>query len=114
MTQELDTRLRLAAFEWLTAQTAIHGEALPRSLLEEGFQFDGVRVPLVGPQGIFKPRLLPDAPLSITTVAGGPYEDTFAGNLISYAYRGTDPNHRDNLGLRRAGASNLPLVYFYG
>lgn len=114
MNDELDTRIRLAAFHWLAAQIDIHGEALPRSLLELGFDFEGVRVPLVGPQGIFKPRLLADAPLSITTVPGGPYQDTFAGDLISYAYRGTDPDHRDNLGLRRAMARHLPLVYFFG
>jgi len=114
MNNELDTRVRLAAFQWLAAQTVIHGAALPRSMLERGFDIDGDRVPLVGPQGIFKPRLLPDAPLSVTTVAGGPYRDTFAGDFIRYAYRGTDPDHRDNLGLRGAMARNLPLVYFFG
>jgi putative restriction endonuclease len=114
MNDDLDIRLRLAAFQWLVAQTEVHGEALPRSLLERGFEFEGSRVPLVGPQGIFKPRLLPDVPLSITTVPNGPYQDTFAGELISYAYRGEDPNHRDNVGLRAAIARRLPLIYFFG
>jgi putative restriction endonuclease len=114
MNDELDIRLRLAAFQWLAAQTDMHGEALPRALLEGGFDFEGVRVPLVGPQGIFKPRLLADTPLSITTVPDGPYQDTFSGDLISYAYRGTDPRHRDNIGLRRALANHTPLVYFFG
>jgi len=41
---------------------------LPREILAQGFVFDGQRVPLIGPQGIFKPALLPEMPVSITTV----------------------------------------------
>jgi len=48
--------------------------------LEGGFTFEGTRVPLVGPQRIFKLRILSEMPLSITTVpvvAGRarPYDD---------------------------------------
>ena len=43
----------------------VHGEVLPRTLLAEGFVVDGVRVPLLGPQGIFKPRIMTEAPLSV-------------------------------------------------
>jgi putative restriction endonuclease len=77
------------------------------------------RVPLLGPQGIFKPRLL-GLPLSITTVAAvegrdRPYADELSrDNLLTYRYRGTDPSHRDNLGLRLAMQRQAPLVYFYG
>ncbi len=46
----------------------LHGEVFPRNLLAEGFRFEGVRVPLIAPQGIFKPAILPEMPLSITTV----------------------------------------------
>ena len=31
-----------------------------------------------------------------------------------YRYRGTDPNHRDNLGLRELIRRGLPLVYLHG
>jgi hypothetical protein len=31
----------------------------------------------VSPQGIFKPRILPDMPLSIRTAPAHPYEDAF-------------------------------------
>jgi putative restriction endonuclease len=48
-------RVRLAAFAFLTEQTQLHGEVLPRDQLAAGFQLDGQRVPLMGPQGIFKP-----------------------------------------------------------
>ena len=108
---ELDRRVRLAAFQWLRAQMDVHGEVLPRSILAEGFVLDGRRVPLLGPQGIFKPALC-DVPLSITTIPGQ-YPDEMGGGTLAYAYRGTDPAHPDNRGLRRAMREQLPLVYFY-
>jgi len=56
MRGEFDQRVRLAAFQWLRAQMDVHGEVLPRSILAQGFMFDGRRVPLLGPQGIFSGR----------------------------------------------------------
>jgi len=35
----LDQKIRLAAFNWLSEQVSIHGDVLPRKLLEEGFVF---------------------------------------------------------------------------
>ena len=58
---DLDTRVRTRAFQFLTEQTRPHGEVLPRDLLERGFDFEGRRVPLIGPQGIFKPAARGDA-----------------------------------------------------
>lgn len=108
-----DLRVRTAAFDWLSDQVARHAEVLPRSLLAEGFELDGRRVPLLGPQGIFKPALM-EVPLSITTVPSGPYDDGFrADGILNYRYRGTDPTHRDNVGLRFAMREQLPLVYFH-
>lgn len=114
MSDELDRRVRLAAFGWLRAQVEVHGEVLPRPLLAEGFTFDGRRVPLLGPQGIFKPAMC-EMPLSITTSPNGPYADAWTpDNRLRYAYRGTDPGHADNRGLRRAMQTQTPLVYFFG
>ncbi len=111
---ELDQRVRLAAFQWLRAQMDVHGEVLPRALLAEGFVLDGRRVPLLGPQGIFKPALC-EVPLSITTSPRSPYADSWTpDNRLCYAYRGTDPAHADNRGLRRAMQTQTPLVYFFG
>ncbi|MCH7709954.1 MAG: HNH endonuclease, partial [Myxococcales bacterium] len=62
-----DQHVRLAAFEWLRHQIDLQGEVLPWSLLARGFDVDGQRVPLLSQQGIFKPRLIPDVPLSIRT-----------------------------------------------
>jgi putative restriction endonuclease len=77
-------------------------------------------VPLVGPQGIFKPAILPEFPLSLTTapVVEGkdrPYDDEWTTDgLIKYRYRGDDPSHYQNVSLRRAMELQLPLVYLYG
>lgn len=108
-----DSGIRKAAFDWLTEQVRVHGDVLPRLLLAQGFTYEGTRVPLLGPQGIFKPRVL-DLPLSITTVPSGPYDDGFSGDgLLLYRYRGTNPNHPDNAGLRAAMSRRIPLVYFH-
>ncbi len=110
-----NARIRAAAFQWLTEQVARHGDVLPRDVLAQGFQFDGQRVPLLGPQGIFKPQVLNDGPLSITSAPGGPYNDALGSDgLLRYRYRGTDAAHRDNVGLRAAMTGRLPLVYFHG
>ena len=109
-----DLRVRLAAFDWLREQVERHGQVLSRATLLTGFLLDGERVPLMSPQGIFKPRVC-DMPLSITTTPNSPYMDTEAGPyLVSYAYRGTDPEFPDNRGLREAMERQVPLVYFYG
>jgi len=114
-----DRRVRQAAFSFLEREKARRGEVLPRKLLAEGFLFEGTRVPLIGPQGIFKPAVL-DLPISITTVPvvegkARPYEDEVGSEgLIKYRYRGTDTQHRDNAGLRRAMQQQVPLIYLYG
>lgn len=36
---------RTAAFAFLTEQTSLHGDSLPRTLLAEGFVLEGQRVP---------------------------------------------------------------------
>jgi putative restriction endonuclease len=117
---DLDTRVRTQAFQFLTEQTRLHGGVVPRDLLERGFDFEGRRVPLIGPQGIFKPALLAEMPISITTVPvregeARPYDDGIGPDgFLRYRYRGTDPGHRDNQGLRLAMGRGVPLIYLYG
>lgn len=112
---DIDRKVRPAAFNWLIEQVRIHGDVLPRSVLAQGFKSENQRVPLVATQGIFKPKLLPQIPLSITTTPEGPYDDSFGSDgLLLYRYRGTDPQHRDNSGLRIAMFRKVPLVYFHG
>jgi putative restriction endonuclease len=44
-----------------------------------------------------------------------PYADEIGPDgLMRYKYRGKDPMHRDNAGLRLAMQRHIPLVYFYG
>src|SRR2546425_4558628 len=121
MPDERDAAVRLRAFDFLAEQRRRFGESsLPRTILERGFDFEGVRVPLIGPQGIFKPAILPEIPLTITTAPPvehreRPYDDWFIdGGFLRYRYRGTDPNHRDNAGLRTAMQRQTPLIYLHG
>lgn len=120
-TEAEDAAIRAAAFEFLAGLATSQGEDWPvvsRDTLSAGFEFQGRRVPLVGPQGIFKPAVL-DLPLTITTtppVEGKvpPYDDDAGYGGVAYRYRGTDPRHPDNVGLQRLMATGSPLIYLRG
>ena len=91
---------------------AIHGDVLDRKLLEKGFSFKGERITLVGPKGIWKPKVM-QLPISITTISGGPYDDKKEeGGILDYKFRGTNPNHPDNVGLREVMKNRIPIIYF--
>jgi putative restriction endonuclease len=119
LVDESDLRVRLAAFAFLDEQRKLSLELLDRDVLQRGFMLDGQRVPLVAPNGIFKPRAC-RLPLSITTVPAKegqprPYDDAFGHDgLLRYRYRGNDPNHPDNVGLRETMRGRVPLIYFHG
>ena len=113
-----DQVVRTLAFEYLTrllggGTRPVGWEAL------SWFQVEGVRVPLVSQPGIFKPKVL-DLPISIRTTyrppgAPRPYEDELDDNgFLRYRYRGTDPQHRDNVLLRKAMEQGVPLIYLEG
>lgn len=108
-----DLQIRLFAFDWLKTQVEIHGDILPRKLLHDGFSLSGERYGLVGPQGIWKPKTM-KLPVSITSVLGGYYADTpdEKGEIFNYKYRGTNPNHPDNKGLREIMIQRIPLICF--
>ena len=121
MIRDIDAAVRLRAFEFLTEQRRRFGEgSIPRTILARGFDFESTRVPLIGPQGIFKPAILPKIPLTINTAPpverrDRPYDDGFeADGFLRYRYRGTDPAHRDNVGLRLAMHRQTPLIYLHG
>jgi putative restriction endonuclease len=119
MDLDAERAIRASAFSFLDAQRARHGDALPWSILQQGFTFDGRRVPLIAQQGIFKPAIL-DLPLSIRTTPPEegkppPYEDGMGPDgLLRYRCRGTDPGHYQNVWLRRAMQHQVPLVYLFG
>jgi putative restriction endonuclease len=107
---ELD--VRIAAFAWLREKGAANGGVLAGTILNEGFTYQGKRITLKGPAGIWFPQGF-SVPLSITTALNGPYrlDDIADDGLLTYAYRGKDPNHRDNRGLREAWRTRMPLIY---
>ncbi len=111
--------LRLAAFRHLEELSARHGGLLPWSALNQGFLHGSELIRLMGPQGIFKPAQF-QLPLSIATAPEKPgkprpYDDEVgADGFLRYRYRGTDPQHADNRGLRTCGQNGIPLVYFHG
>lgn len=109
-----DLQIRLFAFDWLKSHIEIHGDALPRKLLQQGFNISGVRYGLVGPQGIWKPQGM-ELPISITSIVDGLYPDSIDKNsgIIDYRYRGINPDHKDNAGLRELMLRNIPLIYFH-
>ncbi len=113
--KDIDTEIRMAAFAWLSTLQTEFEDVLPRKILSEGFEFHGQRVPLLGPQGIFKPRIIPEIPLSISTSPKSPYNDSFGPEgFLRYRYRGTNPQHHENVGLRKAFFRKTPLIYFHG
>lgn len=109
----MDEQIRTAAFQWVEEQVNLHGGFVPRALLDQGFQFQGSRIPLTGPQGIWKPAAM-ELPLSIYTRPDGPYPDfIMEDGFLVYRYRDDNPNHSDNVGLRTAMQKRVPLIYFY-
>jgi putative restriction endonuclease len=110
----IDDPLRSVAFSWLKELVDLHGEVVTWQTLLAGFEAGGKRITLAGPAGIWKPRGF-ELPLSITSVYNGPYDDGLQPDgLLVYRYRGTDPAHPDNVGLREAGRTRTPLIYFHG
>jgi putative restriction endonuclease len=114
-----DHRIRLAAFRYLEEQVAIHGDVLPYAAFGSGFNFQGRKVKLVAPKGIHKPVGMA-LPLTFKTIPPdekqpAPYHDTVGSDgLIRYCYRGTDPSHPDNVGLRECMKQRIPLIYLFG
>ncbi len=109
-----ESQVRAALFAWLEKESSRNGGIFTRKELETGFSVGGETIALVGPTGIWKPRQFEVMPISITTVSDGTYHDSIGKDgLINYRYRGTDPHHRDNAGLRRAMLTKTPLVYFH-
>lgn len=125
-TPDLDTHLRLAAFEHVRGLNETH-DHLTAVEFKPGFLFRGDRVPLVNPQrGIFKPQQMQFL-LSIKTVFPKPggkvwYDDQrvvhrqiFLGDeTIDYAFMGKDPDAADNRWLKEAYENQIPVIYFLG
>ncbi len=108
-----EQEIRAALFLWLKQKEARYGGIFTRNELIYDFSFNNNRITLMGPTGIWIPKGF-DVPISITTTSNGPYDDGFSEDgILRYKYRGTNPNHRDNVGLQKAYYNRTPLVYFH-
>lgn len=111
--------LRDAAIAWLLERSSDGQEPLTREDIKD-FTFNGERFPIQSTQnGIRKPAGF-EAALSFYTVfrtpnQERPYDDDLGSDgLIRYAWRGDNPNHPENRGLRRAMELRLPVIWFVG
>lgn len=102
--------------EWLDARPQLRVDFNWLS----GFEYDGQRIPLMDRQrGIRKPAGM-EAALAIRTTFTPPgqlppyADDIGTDGLQRYKYRGTDPQHPENVALRRAFEHGLPLIWFVG
>lgn len=121
-----DQTLRLAAFDAVRRLTEIRGDLTSHDL-KGGFEFQGVRIPLINPQrGIFKPKQMQFL-LSIRTVfprsgARVWYDDQrdvhrqiYEGDdAVDYAFMGNNPDAADNRWLREAMENRVSVIYFLG
>jgi putative restriction endonuclease len=126
VTEETDRKLRVAAFNAVRRLSEVRGDLTSKDLAA-GFEFEGVRFPLVNPQrGIFKPRQMRYL-LSIKTViprsgARVWYDDQtkvhqqiYEGDeTVSYDFMGQDQDAADNRWLREAMENRVPIIYFLG
>lgn len=111
--------LREAAIQWLIERTLDRQVSLTRDDIAD-FRFQGEPFRLIPSyQGIWKPARF-EATLSIVTTyrAPGqerPYNDALGEDgLHRYKWRGDNPSHPENVGLRRAMEQQLPIMWFTG
>jgi putative restriction endonuclease len=116
---EFDERLRSSALAFLRVVQLRTGGPVRHEDVAR-FEFEGERIPLMDRQrGIRKPRML-DAALSFRTVFASrpdqrPYADERGvDGYQRYKWRGTEPDHAENVALRRAMTARLPLIWFQG
>lgn len=119
MSDDFDTRFRLAAFQYLDRLTLGQDDIAVRWSDLVRFEFEGERAHLIGQRGIWNPRQL-RLPISLSTAPPSPgrpapYDDEIrADGSIVYRYQGSDPQSRDNVALRETWRRKLPLIYFHG
>jgi len=107
--------IRTQIFEWLQQKVIEYDDVLPYTVIKSGFVYKGDTVPLMGLQGIFKPKVIQYYPISITTSPNSLYPDKISENsTISYKYRGDNPNFHENVRLKKAMKNKVPLIYFHG
>lgn len=107
----MNSQIRLEAFKWLSEQSDLYDDLIPYTILSQGFPFRDKQITLVGPKGIWKPKMM-RYPISIITTDDSKYDDDISSEFLVYKYRGTNSNHPDNAGLRDMMVKGIPLIYF--
>ncbi len=114
---ERQLAIRWAAQHWLDDEQA-HGHEVWSQPELANFRFAGERVALMDVQRGIRIPAGWSAALSMRTVyrapgANRPYDDGVGPDgLYRYMWRGDDPNHAENRGLRNAMEHQLPLIWF--
>lgn len=113
---DYDLELRIAAFAHVDRLARASGGLVSSAQLNEGLTFHGERVPIWNQQkGIFRPAVLREtgAALTVQTSFDSPYDDRLdpGDDRFLYRYRGTNPDHPDNVALRRAMELRRPILY---
>lgn len=118
MRRDPDHALRQAAHAHTHNLSRAYDDLIPRSVLLEGFYFEGQRVSLGSFQrGIHRSRLQKGpAALTLFTSPRSPYADEIdeTGDTIIYAYRAGSMSLADNRALDAAFDLRVPLIYFKG
>lgn len=109
-----EQNIRISAFLWLKEKAKYNNGIFKRTELEKEFFYNDRWITLMGAAGIWFPKGF-EIPISITTTIHGPYDDKNINEngILTYKYRGDNPGHRDNVGLRKAFETRTPLIYFH-
>lgn len=112
MESAVEAVLRAQIITWVMERAEANGGYLHRDELLD-YHLDGRRLPLIDySRGIRNPAEF-SSTLSIVSTANGPYDDTESDDgLLHYAYRKGDPFGGDNVKLRRALESGMPIILF--
>lgn len=118
-TLDPDWKIRAAAIQAVERMVARHGPALPWSIIEQGFDFEGRRIYLASKAcGIFRPKEMTGAALSIrTSMPRGSrkarYQDTpLKDGAFAYKLQDSAPDNHFNRWLEQARQLSVPLIYF--
>jgi len=109
---EIEAALRKRIMDWVGDRAEANGGFLHREELLD-FHIDGQKLPVIDySRGIRNPSTF-SSTLSIVSTADGPYDDTESDDgLLHYAYRKGDPWSGDNIKLRHAMTTGMPLILF--
>lgn len=112
MESEIEAALRKRIMDWVGDRAEANGGFLHREELLD-FHIDGQKLPVIDySRGIRNPSTF-SSTLSIVSTADGPYDDTESDDgLLHYAYRKGDPWSGDNIKLRHAMTTGMPLILF--